>query len=338
MQTAQRLRQPDLIDGLASEPHRYQWSQAMRLLLRWLRQRGISPEQAYAGVLRFGSSLSLAFPASEILSLRIEADDESDLPRRIHLVPAFIGLLGGCGTLPLHDTQRIAALPPGEDADAAQAFLDMFANRMVALFCQAWGKYRLESALDLQGSDAQLPLLLALSGADRMARGAERHTAAYYAEHLRTRPVSALNMARVLAEHFGVPVQIGQFAGSWDYLPAERRSTLGRTRPTLGYGAVLGVRQWRRDRQAALTIGPLDKSALERFLPRGACAAAMARMLAMLGAPNLRYEVCLILSAPCIQPIVLGPPAMRRRLGWDCFLPDRNGRVAQPEVRYLLQI
>jgi type VI secretion system protein ImpH len=143
MQTEKRPRQPDLIDSLAGAPHRYQWSQVMRLLLRCLRRHGVPPEQAYAGVLRFDSSPSLAFPASEILSLHVEADQGSCVPRRIHLTPAFIGLLGGCGTLPLHDTQRIAALPPGDDADAAQAFLNLFSSRMVALFCQAWGKYRL---------------------------------------------------------------------------------------------------------------------------------------------------------------------------------------------------
>lgn len=337
MQTEKRLHQPDLISQLASEPHRYQCAQAVRLLLRWLRQQHIPREQALTEVLRFDSNLSLAFPASEIAALRIE-QDAAGAPQRIHITPAFIGLLGGAGTLPLHDTQRIAALPSGEEAEGACAFLGMISSRMVALFCQAWGKYRLESTLDLQGQDGQLPLLLALSGAGRLACGLERHTAAYYAAQLWSRPVSAVNMARVLAEHFGVPVQVEQFAGSWDYLPAERRSTLGRTRPTLGYGAVLGARMWRQDRQATLSIGPLDKKTLERFLPRGPGAAALSRMLAMLGAPNLRYEVRLVLSEPCIGPITLGPPASRRRLGWDCFLPDRAGRVARPEVRYLLQL
>lgn len=337
MQTEKRPRAPGLIAALASEPHRYQLAQAVRLLLRWLRQRGVTREQAYADVLRFDSSMSLAFPASEIASLRAEPDGANAVPRRIRITPAFIGLLGGCGTLPLHDTQRIAEMP-GEEAEGVRAFLDLYSSRMVALFSQAWGKYRLESALDLQGSDAQLSLLLALSGADRMARGPERDAAAYYAALLWSRPVSALSLGRMLAEHFGVPVRISQFSGCWDYLPAERRSTLGRTRPTLGGGAVLGVRLWRQDRQATLEIGPLDRSALDRFLPRGPCAAAMARMLAMLGAPNLRYEVRLILSAPCIGPVILGPPASRRRLGWDSFLPDRSGQVTRPDVRYLLEL
>lgn len=338
MQTEKRLQQPELISKLATEPHRYQCAQALRLLLRWLRQHGVPNQQAFAEVVRFDSNLSLAFPASEIAALRIEQDPSTGAPQRIGITPAFIGLLGGAGTLPLHDTQRIAALQPGEDAEGASAFLDMLSSRMVALFCQAWGKYRLEASLDLDGQDGQLPLLLALSGAGHLARGPEQHTAAFYAAQLWSRPVSALNMGRMLEEHFGVPVQIEQFAGSWDYLPAERRSTLGRTRPTLGYGAVLGVRMWRQDRQATLSIGPLDKQSLERFLPHGPGAAALARMLAMLGAPNLRYQVRLVLSASCIGPIVLGPPSSRRRLGWDCFLPDRAGRVALPEVRYLLEL
>lgn len=342
MQTEKRASLPGVIEELIAEPHRFGCAQTVRLLLRWLRRHGVAHQQAFEKVLRFDNSISLAFPASEIESLRLEVRQDGVLvgaaPHRIHITPAFIGLLGGQGAMPLNDTQRMSALPAGEAAAGARAFLDLISQRMVALFCQGWGKYRLEYTLDTQGRDGQLPMLLALSGASRTAPEAEQHAAAYYTAWMRSRPVSAGAIRRLLAGHFGVPMEIEQFAGCWDYLPDEQRSTLARTGPRLGYGAMLGVRLWRQDRQVRVNIGPMDRTTLERFLPNGAAAAALARMLAILGAPSLRYEVRLILKSSCIAPVVLGPPAARRRLGWDSFLPCADGTVARPEVRYLLRL
>ncbi len=88
-----------------------------------------------------------------------------------------------------------------------------------------------------------------------------------------------------------------------------------------------------------LHIGPLDPAGLQRFLPRSAGAAALATMLALFGAPDLQYEVRLILSPPCIRPLLLSSNlAERRRLGWTTFLQTAQGKVRGAEVRYLLQL
>lgn len=53
----------DIVDRLAAEPHRFQFVQAVQILLHQLRRRGITYEQAFRHVLRFQNSLSLNFPA-----------------------------------------------------------------------------------------------------------------------------------------------------------------------------------------------------------------------------------------------------------------------------------
>ena len=158
MQATQRHAATGVIAHLLDEPHRYQFMQAVGLLLRWLRQQGVPPDQALNQVLRFRSSLSLAFPASDIERLALDDDG------RLALTPAFIGFLGNSGALPLHYTQRIAGSQFAGKDDGVSAFLDIFSHRMVALFYQACGKYRLEHRLDVQATDAQLPILLALFG------------------------------------------------------------------------------------------------------------------------------------------------------------------------------
>ncbi|SFU89868.1 type VI secretion system baseplate subunit TssG [Pseudoduganella namucuonensis] len=344
MPAQKRTCEPGVIERLVQAPQRYQFAQAVRLLVRWLADHGVPYEQAYTDVLRFQASLSLAFPAGDIEALQMEGAPGGTMPRHVRLTPACIGLLGANGALPFHYTERIAAAEADPELAGAKPFMDMLAQRMVALYCQAWGKHRLEHSLDMGGADTQRPLLLALGGNAALFRAAEAEgairadTAARYAGLLRARPASAVAISQVLSEYFGVPVRLEQFDGCWDPIPVQARSTLGVTRPRLGHGAVLGTRVWRHDRQARLDIGPLKRDELQRFLPRGEAAAALAAMLKLFGAPKLRYEVRLILGASCIGPIVLAPPGARRRLGWDTFLPDKAGKVARPEVRYRLTI
>ncbi|MGK5080571.1 type VI secretion system baseplate subunit TssG [Janthinobacterium sp. HLX7-2] len=340
MQTKKRTTESGVIEHLLAEPHRYQFMQAVRILLCWLRQHNISYEQAFSQALRFQNSLSLSFPASEIERLTLEENEQ------MVLVPTFMGFLGVSGALPLHYSERIAAYRCSAKDAGVSAFLDIFSHRMVALFCQAWEKYRLGSSLETQAKDKQLPLLMALAGVQPDALPSNggpdtvtQDVAARYAGLLRCRPVSAQTVGRVLAEYCGVPVALEQFTGSWDYLEKNRLSLLGSSNFTLARGATLGQRLWRHDMRVCLHIGPLDPTGLQRFLPRSAGAAALSKILALFGVPDLQYEVRLILSQPCISPLVLhSQPAERRRLGWTTFLSTAQGKVRSAEVRYLLQL
>ncbi len=340
MQTKKRIAESGVIHHLLAEPYRYQFVQAVHILLCWLRRQNVSHAQAFSQVLRFKNSLSLSFPASEIERLSLDEHEQ------LILIPTFMRFLGVGGTLPLHHSERIAAYRlSGKDAGVS-AFLDIFSHRMLTLYYEACEKYRLESMLQTQARDAQLPLLTALAGVQRNAlpSSAEpdavtQDVAAWYAGLLRCRPVSAHAIAPVLAEYCGVPVALQQFVGGWDYLEKNRRSLLGSANFILARGATLGLRLWRQDMRICLHIGPLDPAGLQRFLPRSAGAAALAKLLALFGVPDLQYEVRLILSPPCIRPLLLSAsPSDRRRLGWTTFLQTPQGKVRGAEVRYLLQL
>lgn len=360
MRTTQGKLESSVIQRLIDEPHRFKFVQALRMVLLLLRKSGVPYDKAFTHVLRFQNSLRLSFPASELEALRAGGDVEArtdtmlrlalqqDEQMQICITPAFIGFLGTCGVLPYHYSERMANMLQQDKDAGARAFVDMFSNRIVGLFFQAWEKYRLEQRLDTKGEDALLPIMLALSGVtddvfaapdrSRNMGGVTDHVAAYYAALFRTRPVSAHTIKNVLSEYFGVPIRVEEFVGSWDPIPKDKRSTLGGPNPKLGYGAVLGTRLWRRDRRVRLHIGPLDKPDLERFLPRGDAAAALEKMLELFGVGNLEFEVRLILGPSCIQPLTLtsrNRPAMRR-LGWDTFLSSSTGQVSRPEVRYML--
>jgi len=330
----------------------------VRILLRWLAQNGVPQERALAHVLRFRNSLSLNFPPSEIEALvagPAACVTDADLLRalqeepgtQIALTPTFLGMLGVNGTLPLYKTGDIATAERWDGDTSARAFIDLFSHRVVGMFFQAWGKYRLEHQFDIEGRDGQLPLLTALAGVYRDAfwgrddggnPGRYDHVTAHYAALLRTRPVSAGTVSRVLTNHFGVPIELEPFVEAWDHIPDNKRSKLGDKVARLGRGATLGGRLRRRDIRTRLNIGPLDKADFERFLPRSEAAAALANMVSLFGLPNLEFEVRLILKSSCIKPLTLTNNAdAARRLGWDAFLPGQDGTVSRNTVAYLLR-
>ena len=341
MQATKRKLESSVIGLLLEEPYRFEFTQAINILLRDLRRQGVSYEHAFREVISFRNSLSLSFPASEVQAFEVEPNTLDGLPKRVRITPAFIGLLGASGTLPLHDTERIAARKTHDGDESQRELLDVFSNRLIGLFYEAWGKYRVEHRLDVGDQDTLLQMLSAIAGTRANSRAAsivQQETKAYFAGLLRTRPISASTVEQVLAAYFGLPIRLEQFVGCWDPIPENRRSTLGKTMPVLGLSAALGTRSWRHDLTARLQIGPLDEAQAEGFLPGGKSLVALEEMVRMFAVPALRYEVRLLLAPPCIKPLTLSTRATPRRLGWSTFLTSTPGLASRPEVRSSLRL
>jgi type VI secretion system protein ImpH len=328
MRTPPQQPAAGLIARLLAEPQRFEFFQAVRLLLLWLGEQGVPPRRALERHLRFRNSLALAFPAGQLEAIAPEAAADGVAPQ-FHLTPTFMGLLGAHGVLPSHFTERIAAWessqPDAELAEAPRAFLDIFTTRMLALFYGAWRKYRVEHAVSgPDAGDAFLPLLLALAGFAPGVphEGVRDATLARYAGVLRRRPASGVVLARVLSHHFGVRVALQEGIGHWDALAPGEQSVLGgrgtQCGAVLGQAAVLGERCWRPDLRVRVRIGPLSRAQFERFLPHAAGARALRTLLGLFAAPTLSYEVVLVLARAELRPVRLaGGP---QRLGRDSFL------------------
>lgn len=346
---------PSVIERLLAGPQRFHFFQAVRLLLQLLAEHGIARDEALADFLRFDNSVSLNFPASEIeaLDVRAEVPVESGAAllrallerqlRQIRVTPAFIGLLGGQGALPLHYSARVAAHEHDKKDAGPRALLDMFSNRIVGLFYAAWDKHRVEP-LPGQGSDKFLPLLLALAGRRAAdpgtgagADGIPDRVVAYYGGLLHQGPLPPVALERVLSDYFGMPFEVRESVGRMTALEPGERTTLGRQNCRLGESFALGPRMWRPDLRARLRIGPLDRARFEQFLPRTAGAAALKAMLKLFSTPLIVYEVELVLRAGDVRPLRLGARAKGARLGWDCFLTSRPPAVERA-ARYELRL
>jgi type VI secretion system protein ImpH len=349
VRTKKRRSESSVVQRLIDEPFRFEFVQAVRLILDQLRKQGVSDGRSLSQFLRFENSASLAFPASELENFRgggeIEARTDLMLQSaieegtgfRIQLTPAFVGFLGTCGVLPYHYSERIAAHQKQTRSDGARAFIDVFSNRFVGQFYLAWRKYRLEHSVGSEGQDRQRTILLALAGRNK-AGSSDDQAFAYYASLFRTRPASGHAIARVLAEYLAVPIKLEEMVGSWNEIPSALRSQLGGASSRLGFGAVLGTRLWCHDRRIRIIIGPLESHAFTRFLPRSNGAAALSRMMTLFDIGSIEVEVRLLLSPDSAHPVTLTTRkcGLVSGLGWAAFLNGGGGSSTSQEVRYML--
>ena len=367
MPTPKRRFEPAVIARLFAQPQRFVYFQAVRLVELWLKRHGGAALRALprgelvAHWLRFQNATSFAFPVNQIEALApapstlgrdaaaLGAALDAHTLQQIALTPTFMGLLGGHGALPLHYTERIAAHVALEKDDGARAFFDTWSNRTLALFYEAWRKYRVELQYELHGRDTFLPLVLSLAG---LGNDALRHRLAhdgggqvrdaslgYFAAALQHRPASAVQIARVLGEYFDRPVRAEQFIGAWYGVPAAQRTALGGANAVLGGGALAGARVWQRDLRLRLVIGPLDRAGLQAFLPGGMAARALRSLVTMLTGTALEYEVQLVLRADDVHGVQLAGPSGASldnagRLGWDSYLLSRPASSDRSDVRY----
>src|SRR5262249_18022143 len=144
---------------------------------------------------------------------------EDDPPR---MTVAFMGLTGVQGALPHHYTEHILARAQAKDFVMAE-FFDLFNHRILSLFYRAWEKHRFPVRFQLPAArhekDAFTEYLFAWVGLgttglrDRMA--VKDQALLRYGGLFGQNPPSAISLAGIVRDYFGVPVEIEEFIGAW---------------------------------------------------------------------------------------------------------------------------
>lgn len=340
MPSALRRQHASVIQQLLDAPQRFDCCQALRLLLGWLHAHGVPPAEALARLVRFDNSVSMAFPAGQLEALSAAGLHQADTllqallssqPPQIHLTPTFIGFLGLHGSLPSHYSERIA----GQADAGARAFLDIFSSRAVALFYQAWEKYRIDHA---PVRTSLLPCLLALAGAAHDVDDVHDVPAepiGWYSGLLQQSHVSSLIMARILGEHFGVPFALAENSGAMEMLAPREQTALGGAHALLGQRAMLGERCHRPDLAVQVRIGPLSAAQHASFLPGAAASVRLQAMLRLFGQPLPRYDIVL-LHAGDVHGVTLS--GAQAGLGCDSFLGHCQAGVHRHDMHYSMYL
>ena len=317
------------IAHLLDHPSRFDFFQALRLLSAWLVERGMEPEQVFEQGVHLHGSDSLSFAPGQVERCWIDEDGQ------FHVRAAMIGFLGVHGNLPLHYTDTIARHERQTGDGGPRDWLDGLSQRALALFYQSWARYRIECQGDAGGGDF-LPLQLALAAVApgaQQADGLPAHVIAYYAAVLRHRPATAEVMQAVLAEYFGVPVQLARFVGTWVSRAPHEHTQLACNNAVLGGGAMLGARCRRADLRVRLVLGPLSRAVYDDFLPGRPAALALRQMLEMFGLPCVSFEVRLVLRRDEVHGYILGG-AGKACLGQHAFLLGEPSPLDRDDLHY----
>ena len=282
-------------------------------------------------VVRFRTRISLMFPPSEIHDLRrgAEAEDEGPgAPPQMEV--AFMGLTGPLGVLPPAYTELLIERLRAKDRTLSE-FLDLFNHRLISFFYRAWEKYRFPVAYERgagRSGDQFTSGLFALIGMGtrglrgRLGIGDESLLA--YGGLIAQQPHSAISLAAVIGDYFGVPARVEQFFGQWLKLDDESRSRLGRDNSQLGFSTVIGSRVWDTQSKFRLKLGPLTYQEFFAFLPVGSAFRPVQELTRLLAGLEFDFDLQLKLKAAEVPGTELTTQAARQpMLGWNSWLKTR---------------
>jgi type VI secretion system protein ImpH len=345
----------NLDERLFTEGFAFDFFQAVRVLER------LQPERKPVGqagpphqeVVRLRAHLSLNFPPSAIYEIT-QPTAEQPVPQ---MTVAFMGLTGPSGVLPRHYTELLLRLDRearGPERSSLRAWLDLFNHRLIALFYRAWEKYRFYLAYERGGPtpaepDAFTRALYSLVGLgmsplrNRLRVGCVQRVDGrrrekvlariddlallHYGGVLARRPRSAVMLAALLGDYFGLAVAVEQFRGQWLQLGADSQSQLGTDNCELGVSVVAGERVWDVQSKLRLRLGPLSRAEFDGLLPdrTAVCERKMFFLLAHLVrlyvGPDFDFDVQLVLRAADVPECQLQDVGgLGGRLGWNTWL------------------
>jgi type VI secretion system protein ImpH len=323
---------------LEDDPCHFQFFQAVRLLERL---GGGEPVGQFANpedeAVRFKVNNALAFPASQIQQI----DWAGDGPPRMAV--NFMGLTGTLGALPYTYTELILERIRAKDRTIAE-FFDLFNHRIISLFYQAWEKYRLAVAYERDQDDPVSRCLMALiglgTGGLQDRQPVRDHALLYYSGLLSLQPRSAVALAQILEDYFGVPVDIEQFVGAWYPLDLDNQCCFDSGdsySEQLGFGAVVGDEIWDQQSRARIRLGPLSTEQYLDFLPCGKSYEPLRAFTRLFSGSDLEYEVQLVLKQQEVPLCELGAEGDGApQLGWFTWMKSTPAFDRSPGDTILL--
>lgn len=334
--------------GLFATPGKFDFFQAVRLLERLAVTGGraavggdTAPEQE---AVHFRVLPALRFPAGPVSKATPQSAETPP-----ELVVTFGGLTGPDGILPQHYTALLIARQRLKD-NTLRDWLDLFHHRLLSLFTRSWEKNRWAAVVDRQRAegdtheDAATRAAFAIAGfgtgglRERLTLPGD--VPVFYAGLLSRQPRTATGLEQILADFFGWPVAVEQYAGQWLYLDAENKAELPRAnRPglnhTLGRDVVIGRRVWDVQSNVRVAVGPVDGVAFRSLLPGGHARGPLCEMIRLYLGLEFDAEVQIVLQPDAVPWTALdyderdGP-----RLGWNTWVRTHNFGQPVKDVKF----
>ncbi len=326
-----QIHERSLLMELLRQPSQFNFFQALRLLElhhlkhgRSLSEHDLSPEK----YLHFQSNVGLQLKGPAIEKVTVKKSDNYDF-LTFELTTNFISFLGSHGVLPLPFTEMTLQKIKQKDKSFVD-FLNIFLNRSLLLFYQAWKKQHVflhyEQSYLLGKPNPQQELIKSFIGLATPAQTCQTVFSAmlFNAGHFAKRCRSADALQHILAAFFRVPVRILTFQGEWLSLRDEDctqlTNSLVPSNNRLGIDSNLGKRIYACQHRIRIQIGPLPYSDWQYFLPK--YKDTLHRLFQLTRnfiELSLSFDVQLILKKQDIKCLQLSQNSVFQ-LGWDTWL------------------
>lgn len=311
------------MERLRADPTAFDFFQAVR----WI--ECAHPERPRVGhsvradddAVRFGQKPGLSFAPAAM------EQAEAGPAGRLRLFVNFMGLLGPNGPLPAHLTEYARDRVRNHRDQVFVRFLDVFHQRAICLFYDAWARNHQAVSHQRQGLEDRIAIYIAstfglgmesLLNRDAVTDLAKLH----YSGHLVCQTRHPGGLEAILADYFGLRAKIQEFVGQWLTLPENCRCRLGETPQTgaLGRTAIVGARVWDCTQRFRLRLGPMGYREYERMLPGGASLKRLQAWVRNYVGDQLSWEVQLVLKKEEVPAAELGK---RGQLGWSSWLKSK---------------
>ena len=346
MASSSRRKITRVIDKLFSEPYRFTFFQAIRLLQNIARPKNISdkdfgpvgydvsPEKE---AVHFSASSRLSYPGTQISAIKEHTASKGvgNLPPNI--VVSFMGLTGPKGILPTHYTELQQQRQRDKDG-ALRDFFDVLNHRTISLFYRAWQKHQLPILYELHHkypslgtTDAITKALHSLVGnADENVRKQlpiDAENILFYAGQFCGLRRSGASLELILKTCFQVPVSVRQFEGEWVENAEDDRVQLAYSRNRkgrnnqLGVNVILGKQVYIVEGKFQLVLGPLSKQQFETIKPGTERLKALCRFTQSFVGVEVSFNLRMKVSSDAISGFSLGTgPESVPKLGWSTWL------------------
>ncbi len=318
MATKSRRKSTSVNDKLFSEPYRFSFFQAARLLqglvTKWRKTDKNNEAVGYDASptdepVKFSTFSSLKFASGEIEKISSKSDASTEMQ------VSFMGLTGQSSVLPVHFTELEISRTRDKDF-ALKQFYDLFNHRAISFFYRAWEKYRLPftyERLKLQDQQAVDPITASLHSVIGIGGPALQKQLSinaedmlFYAGFFSTPNRSAISLGAALSDILQMPVEVNQFKGEWVSLLEEDRMRLpvfplkGQNN-CLGVDTVIGDEVFTVEGKFQLEIGPLNHKQFESLKPGSQGQEALKRFTRLFVGDSFQFELKFLLEDDAIS-------------------------------------
>jgi type VI secretion system protein ImpH len=316
---------------LLEEGHRFQFSQAVRLLELMFPEAPAPGETTDYGdaPIRLRPSVDLVFPATDVKRVERLGDDRE----RVELVVTFLGLYGIDSPMPYNFYERLARKT--EETVPHRDFLDLFNHRLYAFFYRAWKKYRPGLHYRPGGRDRHSQRFVSLAGVgtphalDDVSLSPMRLAA--QAGVLAPRSRNAAGLEALIEAFFEwIEAEVIENVPRW--VPIPSRSGLGDGGFQLGDTSTIGEQIYDRSGKFRLRLGPMGVDQYLAFLPGGENVPDLHTLVRLYAPDYLEYDVELQVHSETLPTTQLGTSGAE--LGYTTSVGQPQDPVLRRIVEY----